>query len=407
MESIYSDPIQVSDVRESVANAPSITGSVFPGGTLSVDVRNTSVQWQVQRGADWFDIPGATGSFTLTQANAGQQIRALVSYLSTDEDNPGATAIVATAAQAVGGATTGTGAAPVAVDNYDIEISVDAPGHGMGNNAGHNLSHTEMVPLASLFQDPDSARLSFTVATVSGLSTAPTNSGTGTDSVTGTYVYDDIPGGVLVLEANTGKFIFHSDVYQTHDGSDGDGLGNVITLNLRASDGVNTSSSTDTAAINLRINVAPTGINFNSEPDGNGSENGTAATPIAIDEHVGSEAAGSLGMFIARVDVQDQNSDTHSFGTHDVMISGDDRFMITNTGNGRTDGNEGDGSPDGSTWEVRLKPGVMLDYETQDGHESAGGRQADRAYGHGYRWRWPEHAGGSGSNADHAYHFAR
>ena len=371
MESIYSDPVQVSDVREAVANAPSISGSVFPGGTLSVDVRNTSVQWQVQRGADWFDIPGATGSYTLTQANAGQSIRALVSYNSTDDDNPGATAIIATAAQAVGGAPTGTGAAPVAVDNYDIEISVDAPGHGMGNNAGQNLSHTEMVPLASLFQDPDSARLSFTVATVSGLSTAPTNSGTDP-----TYVYDDIPGGVLVFEANTGKFIFHSDVYQTHDGSDGDGLGNVITLNLRASDGVNTSSSTDTAAINLRINVAPTGINFNSEPDGNGSENGTAATPIAIDEHVGSEAAGSLGMFIARVDVQDQNSDTHSFGTHDVMISGDDRFMITNTGNGRTDGNEGDGSPDGSTWEVRLKPGVMLDYETQtDMNPQVAGKQ--------------------------------
>ena len=381
MESIYSDAIQVSDVRDATAALPSITGNAFPGGTLSVDVRNTSTQWQVQRGTDWVDIPGATGSLTLTQAHAGSVIRALVSYHSTDDDNPGVTAIVAVAANggtAIPGGTTGA-ATPVAVDDHDIEVSVAAPGHGATNNAGHNLSHTEIVPLASLFQDPDSARLTFTAA-------ADSASGLGTPSVTGTtYVFDgtNSPGGVLVFEASTGKLTYNSDVYQGHDGSGiadaaaNDGAGNVITLNITASDGTNSSSSnTDTdaqtAAVNLRINVAPQGITFTDNPGDSGTEaDGTGANAVVV-EHVGSGAApGPGGQIIATLNVLDENLTTHKFGTHEVTVTGDDRFMITNTGNGRTDGDR-----DGSTWDVRLKPGAMLDYETQaDMNPQVAGKQ--------------------------------
>ena len=353
MESVYSDAIQVSNVSDDATTAPSITGNAFPGGTLSVDVRNTSVQWQEQRGGNWVDIPGATGSLDLTQAHAGKVIRALVSYHSTDEDNPGTTAVVAVPAVTGGGAIPGTttgDATPVGVDDYEIEASVAAPGHGATNNAGHNLSLTEMVPLASLFQDPDSARLTYTVTSTAGELGA--NSGSGS-----TYVYDDADGGVLVFEASTGKLTFNSDVYRTHDGVDTDGTGNVLTLTVTATDEGGRQGAAD---VDLRINVAPTGISFNSETDGNGSEDGTAGNAIAVDEHVGSAAAGSTGMFIARVDVLDENLTSHKFGTHDVTVSGDDRFMITNTGNGRTDGDR-----DGSTWEVRLKPGAKLDFETQ------------------------------------------
>ena len=353
MESVYSDAIQVSDVSDDETTAPEITGNAFVGGTLSVDVRNTSVQWQVQRGTDWFDLPGATGSLTLTQAHAGSVIRALVSYNSTSSTNPGVTAVVAVNANggtAIPGGTSGS-ATPVPVDDYDIEASVTGTGHGpasAGNNAGHNLSLTHTVPLASLFQDPDGPRISFT-AVADSASNLGANSGSGT-----TYVYDAGAGGVLVFEASTGKLTFNSDVYQTHDGSATDGTGNVITLNITASDGAN--SSTETAAVNLRINVAPTGITFNPEADGSGSD----GTVITVDEHVGSGAAGTGGLFIARVNVQDQNSDTHKFGTHDVTVSGDDRFEITNTGNGKSDGDRL-----GSTWEVRLKKDEKLDYETQ------------------------------------------
>ena len=373
MESVYSDAIQVSDVSDTATTpTPTITGNAFPGGTLSVDVRNTSTQWQVQRGTDWVDIPGATGSLTLTQANAGQTIRALVSYHSTDDDNPGVTAIVAVAANggaAIPGGTTAT-ALPVAVDKHDIEVSVAAPGHGATNNAGHNLSHTEIVPLASLFQDPDSARLTFTAA-------ADSASGLGTPTVTGTtYVFDgdNSPGGVLVFEASTGKLTFNSDVYQAHDGSGADtddGAGNVITLNITANDspgGADTArNSAATAAVNLRINVAPTDIHFASVADGlAAAADGTGARgtfAVSVEEHTATDPApGPLGQLVAHVDVQDQNSDMHKFGTHEVTVSGDDRFMITHTSNART----GDSDRMGSTWEVRLKPGEKLDYEAEN-----------------------------------------
>ena len=367
VESIYSDPIQVSDLSVP-ATAPTITGNAFPGGTLSVDVPGTSVQWQVNVGRgdadDWVDIPGATGSLTLTQANAGQIIRALVSYHSTDDDNPGITAVIAV--QANGGVEipgdTDDTATPLAVDDYWIEASVAAPGHGSDladNAAGNNLSITEMVPLASLFQDPDSARLNFTAAADAG-SNLGADANSANSAMDGTYVFDQSAGGVLVFEAHTGKLTFNSDVYRTHDGDDTDGAGNILTLNITATDGNN--ASTTPAAVNLRINVAPTGIVFSDLEDGTGE----IRLGRDVEEHVGSEAPGPDGQFIAFVDVLDENSATHKFGTHEVTVS-DDRFMITHNGTGRSDS---DG--DGSTWELRLKPGVTLDYEEEiaDGSNS-------------------------------------
>ena len=377
MESIYSDPIQVSNIRDATPATPlAITGNAVVGGTLSVEARNTSVQWQVQRGTDWFDIPGATGSLTLTQAHAGSVIRALVSYQSTDDDNPGVTAVVAVNANdgnAIPGAR--PAATPVPVGKHDIELSVDAPGHGATNNAGHNISHTEMVPLASLFQDPDSARLTFSVANADG-GDAALGANSGTDT---TYVFDQAPGGVLVFEASTGKLTFNSDVYRNHDGAGSDdandGVGNVITLNINATDGTN--ASTATAAVNVRINVAPTDIHFAAgtaavtpatladAADGTTAV-GTATTFVVnVNEHVGpgGAAAAGSGDLIAHVDVQDENADSHKFGTHEVTLSGDDRFMITHTNYTGLPTSRDDRL--GSTWEVRLKPGEKLDYETQ------------------------------------------
>ena len=364
MESVYSDAIQIADVTDEATTAPTITGNPFPGGTLSVDVRNTSVQWQVQRGTDWVDIPGATGSLTLTSANAGQVIRALVSYHSTDDDNPGIVAIVPVAANggtAIGGTTSGT-ATPTGVDDHDIEVSVAAPGHGptpADNTAGHNLSHEEIVPLASLFQDPDSARLTYSVTAVTG---SPTNSGQGS-----TYVYDDIAGGVLTFEASTGKLTFNSDVYRTHDGTATDGTGNIITLTITATD---EGARTGTADVNLRINAAPTDIFFADSTGTVDAATNGSGTPetfaISVAEIPGTgSAARPAGQLIAHVNVQDENMGSHKFGQHEVTLSGDDRFMITHTGYTGLP-NSRDTDMDGSTWEIRLKPGEKLDYEAEN-----------------------------------------
>ena len=376
-ESIYGDPIQVSDINDDTTTAPTITGNAVVGGTLSIQARNTSVQWQVQRGTDWFDLPGATGSLTLTQAHAGSAIRALVSYHSSDDDGVTAVVAVPVTTTETGNAIPGArpAATPVPVGKHDIELSVDAPGHGANNNAGHNISHTEMVPLASLFQDPDSARLTFSVANADG-GDAALGANSGTDT---TYVFDQAPGGVLVFEASTGKLTFNSDVYRNHDGAGSDdandGVGNVITLNINATDGTN--ASTATAAVNVRINVAPTDIHFAAgtaavtpatladAADGTTAV-GTATTFVVnVNEHVGpgGAAAARSGDLIAHVDVQDENADSHKFGTHEVTLSGDDRFMITHTGYTGLPTSRDDRL--GSTWEVRLKPGEKLDYETQ------------------------------------------
>ena len=365
MESVYSDPIQVSDISDNAKAALTPTGSAFPGGTLSIDAPNTSVQWQVQRGTDWFDIPGATGSLSLTSAHAGQTVRAVVSYHSTD--STGVTAVVATAGQAVGGSVTGN-ATPVALDDYEIEASVDAPGHGATNNAGRNLSLTHMVPLASLFQDPDSAPLTFTVTGTEGSLNSRSGSGS-------TYVYDDAAGGVLVFEASTGKLTFNSDVYRAHDGAGGtdetnDGAGNVLTLTVTATD---EGGRTGTADVNLRINVAPTGIDFTDNHGDSNGETVPEGSDAIVSEHVGSGAAPRAGQLIATLDVLDENLAGsngpppvrgHKFGVHDVEISGDDRFMITHT-DYTSASNSRDSDGDGSTWELRLNPGAKLDYETQ------------------------------------------
>ena len=377
-ESVYSLAVHVSDIRDATVAVPVPTGNAFAGGTLSVDVRNTSVKWQRDAdptaGVRWVDIPGATGDLALTQAHAGASVRAVVSYDSTDPDNPGVTAIVTTAPQTVGG-TAATPATPVAVDDDETTASVTGTGHGPrgvvgvlnqpSNNAGHNLSVTHTFDLASLFQDPDSTRLTFTAAADSG-SNLGANTGSGT-----TYVFEAAAGGVLVFEADTGVLNFDSDVYQGHDGDSADGGGNLLTLNITATDEGNRASTT-TADVSLRINVAPKDIFFAATTgtaatatDGTTTV-GTATTFVVtnVSEHVGPAAAGSNGQLVAHVNVQDENAGTHEFGTHDVKLSGDDRFEITHTGYTAA-ANSRDTDRDGSTWEVRLKAGEKLDYETQ------------------------------------------
>ena len=374
MESIYSDPVRVANIRDDArpeAQLPDITGSAFPGGTLTVDAGSAtvSVQWQVQRGTNWVDIDGAAGSsLALTQANAGQMIRAVVSYESTTPNSPGVTEIVATAAQSVGGTISGTGALPAGVKDHDIEVNVMDTGHGRdlnttveGDQAGHNLMLTETVDLRSLFQDPDSARLTFTVVTPAAY--LDENTGVGSQ-----YVFGDATGGVLTLNTVTGELTFNSDVYRGHDDDGTDGMGNVISLTINANDDpdgpgpvVGNNSATD-AMVNIRINVAPTGIMFADNPSDSGDAgDGTGAAAI-VNEHVGSQQAGARGQVIATLDVLDENSVSHKFGTHDVTLSGDDRFMITKTGNAA---NGRDGDNNGSTFDVRLKAGAKLDFETQ------------------------------------------
>ena len=267
--------------------------------------------------------------------------------------------------------------------------------------AGHNATITDTVPLTSLFQDPDTpgARLNFSVSGTQAANLTVDNAATRGD----TSVYDT-PGGVLIFEAESGKVTYLSDQYQGHDGAGGaanDGLGNVLRLNVGARDtGTAINNTGGDAVVSLQINVAPTDITFrhhwetgetayNSATDNNNDANnavivdqtdtsatngealyrtayGTTDLPeISITEnveHTGEEV-------LAVLDVQDENRSGsatargHKFGTHEITVSGDDRFVISKTGG---DDARQDADSDGSTWELRVVKGATFDYETDD-----------------------------------------
>ena len=400
-ERVYSDPIQVSDVRDATGAPPlapaSITGSANPGGTLSVDVNaNVTVQWQIQTGTKWADIPGATGDLRLTQDHAGDSIRAVVSYQSRDPDNPGTTAVTTVALTApVGG--TASDVRPIKVDDYEIEASVGGTGHGFYKSAlfspaGHNATIEHTVPLGSLFQDPDTS--SFLVSYAAAASQTDGNLGTNSGA-SSNYVYEHA-GGVLMFDARSGKLTYLSDQFQGHDGTTTDGTGNAITLEVNADDtpGPGGTNTGGTADIVLRINVAPTGITFRQDGADNANDaDNTELTPanfvtaygirslpqITITENDfegGTEYKGPddpTQAPLAVLDVLDQNlsgsgSSTppvrgHKFGAHEITVTGDDRFVITKTG-GNDPLRDADG--DGSTWELHAVKGATFDYETDD-----------------------------------------
>ena len=435
MESVYSDPIQVAnvaDAADSTATPPttdqtpaarSLTGSPNPGGTLSVSGSGfASVQWQADSpapGTVWTNIPGATGDLNVTSALAGSTVRALVTYETSVPGQSGVTAVViavdgndldgdtdtAENGILIGGST--TPARPTAVDDHTVTGSVMGSGHtargpngpitGVGNTSGHTVSITETVDLASLFQDPDSARLSFSAAG----DAASNNTGadlTGGSTSGGSYLFQG-ETGVLVLNVRSGELTYVSDQLRGHDGDQTDGAGNRLTLNITANDSptgtVTARDSIGTSDVSVRINVAPTGINFTAGTDnadlsdhailtGYVDSTGTAVTNtndaiagITVEELV--EATGRE--VLAVIDVQDENwagtttparIPGHPFGVHEVTVTGDDRFVITKSGGASA---LRDRDNNGSTWELRLKKGATFDHESDDTDELTDGTQ--------------------------------
>ena len=392
-ESVYSHAVRVADLADVDAGATPGTGqtatpaqltpsgSAFPGGTLSVSGRGvSSVQWQSEVGASgsdvWVNIPGATGDLSVTSALAGSNVRALVTYDSTNPNNPGVTAIVASNSVPVGGQISGT-APPSAVADYSITGTVMGSGHaargpvtGDGVTSGHTVTITDTVPLRGLFQDPDTARLTFSAASTTG-------SLSGGTTANGSYVAQ-VDSGVLVLDLRSGELTYVSDQLRNHDGDPTDGAGNMLNLDITADDFGDAGGASRASAANsfgdvvIRINVAPTDITLTAgtaatgndliSVDFSGSESILGGNFAEI--HLNEEVTSRSGEVLATIDVRDQNHIRHPFGTHEVTVSGDDRFMITSTGNSIL-GDLDAGGPNGSTWELRLVPGAKFDFEMQ------------------------------------------
>ena len=266
---------------------------------------------------------------------------------------------------------------------------------------------THTVPLASLFQDPDTPGflLRFDVDATTG--------NLGTDKASGAGTWEGANDqNLLVLELDSGKLTYVSDKLRGHDGDSDDGEGNVLSLHIQANDkfGAPGGAGVGTAKVNLRLNVAPldiqklhpdAGANAAGDPMVNGNlisafkDIQTGGSEVAVTTAGGfvdlielnENQVAKGGEVLLKLNVLDENSTIHRFGMHEVTVN-DDRFVITNSGNGVKDGDR-----DGSTWELRLKPGAKLRLrDRRRGRQSLQRLDGVRDHVHGHRRRWPEHA---------------
>ena len=239
----------------------------------------------------------------------------------------------------------------------------------------------------------------------------------------------------MVLELKSGRLTYVSDKLRGHDGNthdlegnsldlDGngtidaheiDGAGNVLTLNITANDRFghpSGSSGSSTATVNLRLNVAPTdviarqpdaGANASTDPSVNPdliaalkTVTGGALVPVTLARQavilieLNENQVARGGEVVAKLDVQDENAKDHKFGTHELTVSGDDRFVITKSGGANAPrtatGTAAPGAAAEARREVRLR----------DGRQGRPARQrlhAVPAHVRGHRRRRPEHAG--------------
>ena len=305
--------------------APTVTGSVNVGGTLIVDSGTGSVQWQKMTMDGWVNLPGATGDLTLTSELGGMTLRALVTY----RDAKGVTAIAATANQVIPDV---VDTDPVSIGNHEITAVVMAPAKATDPSVITRVEQT--VDVASLFQDADGDKLTYTTAVDQGL---------------------DATGNYLRFDPNTGKLIYITDNQGAHDGQAVDGQGNVVNIVISASDAQGTAAE---STVSIRLNVAPTAVT-----------GGDTAS-------IGQETTSSTAQDLVTLNVQDENSTAHDFGAYKWEVS-DDRFEITVSTDGRQRGGpEGQGG--------QGVPGNCNHWRGEgDGYRyGQGGRSQDHARSH-------------------------
>ena len=293
-ERIEGDAVKVGKLA-TPTTAPTVTGSAAVGGTLIVDSGAGSVQWQREMDPDedaqndeyWVDIAdNGNGQLTLTNTHAGMTLRALVTY-KTGADT---TAVVA-ATQGGNPEITiagGTNVPPVSLGNKEFTAVVMPPAKPAPTDpvVAVITKVEETVDVASLFQDANGDKLTYTTAGDQGFQ----------------------GGNYLRFDANTGKLLYITDNQGSHDDGDNDGGGNVVAITVTANDGNN---GTVTSMVSIRLNVAPTAIN--------GADSPTSSI---------NETASSTAQDVATLNVQDENSMDHEFGSYEWTVS-DDRFEVT------------------------------------------------------------------------------
>ncbi|MCY4255214.1 MAG: hypothetical protein OXE51_03700 [Gammaproteobacteria bacterium] len=422
---VYSEAIELGTVSGSGADG---TGDPTPSNVLlgsagtvdrpvRVDTGDTpapaKVQWQRGRDVDssgtieldeWEDIDGQTGlSLIITREDVGHSLRAKVTY--TQRDNPATTgADESSWVRWIEYTDPATG--PVAAANVGPQQA-----QASGELRVVAKKATAEDPIArntfdasDLFLDRDGDGLTYTITTVApavdgtelNVDATTTTKGTSATLGAGGQVFrvvteewnagatppasepadpEDVQQAFWI-DSDTGMVTYFTDEEQGHDGAGGvtnDGAGNMLTFTIQAAGEEGTSPVTATVVV--RINVAPTAINFNDgdSPAANlstkkdmptaitvadGPDAGSDPDEFGVAENVKNQSEVELGAINVRDENDSIGADADNFGTHRVEVEPKykDHFEIRpDTG----------GDSDGSTWSLWLKQGATFDYETQ------------------------------------------
>ena len=410
----YSESVQLGEVADPTTTNNIIGGDagtdVEVGQNLRVDTQgnDADVQWQYRDSATmpWKDIAGANSlTLRVTSDYTGKDLRAKVTYTAdddattTDVDEEGWVVWVEYTEELDVAVVDATNDAPTATQtSHEIRVELD-PAKKVGTDYVQGAKVVTEDDISGLFFDPDGDDLEYSITAVTpdlGLAAVggpPAVDGREaelesnlvwrvhkTEDVAGTNTPTNDLQQSLSINQNTGEITYITDLEQTHDGNAEDGQGNVLTFTVSATDNDPGTTTAPTASVTVRINVAPTAINFNdgttaaanlsddnkkptaitiadantgdtetNDPDT--PEDETTSDPYTIEEHVEDQAAVTLGT----INVIDQNQAADDFGDFtDRITLSDDRFEIVAE---ETD------DDNASTWVLRIKEDAVFDYE--------------------------------------------
>ena len=283
-ERVVSETIKVGTID--TITAPAITGfgteanegidAVAVGRTLEVDVMNADVQWMAGG-----MVVGTGNSFTVTSAQAGMMITAVITSKEADGD---VTSLVTTHPVTVAGATAAN-TSPIVVDE-DVVLLGTAPAM-----AGTLMEYTTTIDTSELFEDVEGGLM---------FSFAGQDLGTDQYEDESLDVYLNQDGDqLLIIDETTGEVRYVTTKATQHgDAGTTDGGGNTVDIIVTATDGANTVTN----EVSLAIDVA-------------GTYEGDGITDTVV-ENMEMPADANVGT----INITDLNSPTNEYGQYTWMI---------------------------------------------------------------------------------------
>ena len=253
---------------------------------------NADIQWM----ANDMPIPGATGrTFTITQAQAGAQIKVMVEEKNADG---GLTSVNTSAPIDVDGSPPGNSAPTGKPKVYDLG---DAP----PAKAGTLVSmHENRIDLSEIFSDFNDDKLTYSLGSVSGVGNL--ESDVGSDLVVYRSAASQTDGNtLLIIDPDTAEVWIHTTQTRGHDGNREDGQGNIINLPYTATDP--SAGSSGAVNVGLRIDVKATGITS--------STNNDDITGFKLETNI-NEGTDDTWSGI-NINIFDENKSDHKFGKYD------------------------------------------------------------------------------------------